>query len=89
MDLSEIRKELDVVDKEIIDLYFRRMELCKGVAEYKIANNMPVLDAVRERQKLDTVRGFAEKEFDKDSLEELFELLMKRSRMLQQNIIDK
>lgn len=89
MDLSDIRVELDKVDSEIIELYLKRMELCGHVAQYKIENNMPVLDAVRERQKIDKVRSQVSDEFDKDSVEELFELLMKRSRMLQEEIIKK
>ena len=88
MELSEIRKELDVIDKKIIDLYFTRMDLCKKVAEYKIANNMPVLDGVREKQKLDNVSSNAESEFDKESLREIFQLLMDRSKMLQTDMMN-
>ena len=37
MDLQEIRKELDVIDRQIVDLYEKRMKLCGDVAEYKIS----------------------------------------------------
>ena len=32
-DLQESRKEIDSIDSEIVSLFERRMEVCKGVAE--------------------------------------------------------
>lgn len=48
MDLNEIRKEIDGIDDELTGLFLKRMELVKGVAEYKRANNMAVLHKGRE-----------------------------------------
>ncbi len=48
MDLSEIRKEIDKTDDEILSLFLKRMELCYGVAKYKKENNMPVFQGKRE-----------------------------------------
>ena len=56
MDLQEIRKELDVIDRQIVDLYEKRMKLCGDVAEYKISVGKPVYDGEREKQKLEAVR---------------------------------
>ena len=36
LDLNEIRKSIDEIDAGIVDLYEKRMSLCKDVAEYKI-----------------------------------------------------
>lgn len=49
MDRMEIRKELDSIDDQITALFTRRMELCGQMADYKIANNLPLLDRGRER----------------------------------------
>ena len=35
MDLQEIRKELDVIDRELVKLFEKRMDLSVEVAEYK------------------------------------------------------
>ena len=43
-DLSEIRKDIDVIDRQIIELYKQRMELTTEVAEYKISTGKAVLD---------------------------------------------
>ena len=48
LDLKETRGEIDRVDKQIIELFEERMELCKEVAEYKLYTRKPVLDRNRE-----------------------------------------
>ena len=45
MDLKELRQQIDEIDTKIIALYEQRMEIVKQVSIYKIANNIPVLDA--------------------------------------------
>ena len=35
-DLQECRKEIDIIDKEILRLFEKRMKVCENVAEYKI-----------------------------------------------------
>ena len=36
MDLSELRVELDSIDRKIVELYEKRMDVCSQVAAYKI-----------------------------------------------------
>lgn len=47
-DLQDIRLEINEIDKEIAKLYERRMDAVTKVAEYKMANGIPVLDQGRE-----------------------------------------
>ena len=37
MELNEIRKEIDAIDAELVELYKKRMTLAANVAEYKKA----------------------------------------------------
>lgn len=46
--LEEAREIINEVDKQMIDLYMKRMAAVKMVAEYKIENEIPVLDSIRE-----------------------------------------
>jgi len=87
VDLSVLRQELDIIDKEIVDLYQKRMEICKGVAEYKIANGKMVLDKERELQKINTLRTLAENDFNAQGIQELFEQIMSTSRKLQYQML--
>ncbi len=55
LDLREIRKSLDAIDDQIIELLSRRMRLVKDVAAYKKEHGLPVLDAGREESILSRV----------------------------------
>lgn len=54
-DLSEIRVEIDNIDRELLDLFRRRMDCAKEVAAYKQANHIPVMNAAREHEILDRI----------------------------------
>ena len=55
MDLSDYRKQIDEIDDQLVKLFEERMEVTKGVVEYKKEHGMKILDAGREREKLATV----------------------------------
>ena len=46
--LEEAREIINQVDREMIELFIRRMAAVRLVAEYKLENGMPVLDSIRE-----------------------------------------
>ena len=89
VDILECREKLDVIDKQILELFEKRMDIAKNVAEYKIKNDKPVLDTVREEQKLKATSDMVEnKEYEQGAVE-LFTQLMSMSRKLQYKMIDK
>ena len=55
MDLSEIRQEIDSIDKELVSLFCQRMNLSAQVADFKKANNLPIYVPARERAILQSV----------------------------------
>lgn len=87
LDLNKIREDIDVTDKQIVELFEKRMKLCEDVAEYKIATGKEVLDTTREKQKLEKVVGLANNDFNKKSVEELFKQIMAMSRKMQYQIL--
>ncbi len=46
MDLSLLREELDGIDKNIVALYEKRMDVCAQVAAYKIESGKRVFDKI-------------------------------------------
>ena len=48
--LDDLRSEIDNIDKQIIDLFEKRMGCAKGVAEYKKDHKASVLQSDRENQ---------------------------------------
>jgi chorismate mutase/prephenate dehydratase len=83
MDLSVLRDQIDIVDRQIVELYEKRMDIAAQVADYKIANGKKVFDREREKQKLAAVKELAHSDFNKNGVEELFSQLMSMSRKLQ------
>ena len=51
--LADLRKKIDVVDKDILALVLKRFELVDQVAEVKRANKIPVFVPGREDEILD------------------------------------
>ncbi|MBE6131983.1 MAG: chorismate mutase [Erysipelotrichaceae bacterium] len=48
MELNELRKQIDKVDKQMAELFEERMNLVKKVGQYKKEHNLPILDKERE-----------------------------------------
>ncbi len=82
-DLSEIREEIDKIDRQIVALYEARMKLTTEVAEYKISTGKPVLDKIREQEKLTKIKELVHTEENRYDAGELFEQIMALSRKRQ------
>ena len=87
MDLLDLRNQLDVIDANIVDLYEKRMDICRQVAEYKISTGKKVFDKQRETEKLAAVRAMTHNEFNAHGIQELFEQIMSMSRKLQYQLL--
>ena len=87
VDLSVLREQLDGIDKQIVELYEARMDVCAQVAEYKIETGKKVFDKVRECEKLNTVKEMTHNDFNRHGVEELFEQIMSMSRKLQYQML--
>ena len=55
MNLDELRRSIDEIDTELIRLFEKRMRVAAEIAGYKKAHQLPVLDASREKAKLQDV----------------------------------
>lgn len=86
-DLSVTREEIDKVDKQIVELIEKRMDLALQVAEYKMSTGKPIYDRQRELEKLDKLGHMASTEFNAKSVQELFLQIMSVSRRYQYRVI--
>lgn len=87
MDLLELREQIDEIDAQIVELYEKRMDISKQVAEYKINTGKKVFDKAREEEKLRKVKSLTHNEFNSCGIEELFEQIMSMSRKLQYQLL--
>jgi chorismate mutase len=52
--LNEIRKKIDILDNQILELIEDRFELVEKVAQIKKKKNLPIRDLAREEEILDS-----------------------------------
>lgn len=79
MELKDYRDKLDTIDDQLAALFRQRMETVREIADYKRANNTPVLNAGREREILYRVTGICGEELESYTTL-LYSTLMELSR---------
>lgn len=88
-ELEACRKEIDEIDKELVDLFERRMKIAVRVAEYKKKNNLPIFNEAREKQVIEKNIGILKEKSYADLTRKFFNNLMELSRSLQENLLFK
>ena len=53
MELDEARKNINKIDKQMAELFEKRMNCAQEIANYKIKHAMPIFDAARESEIID------------------------------------
>ena len=85
-ELSELRLEIDRIDREIFELFSERAKVAEGVAEYKREHGMRVFDPARERAKVAAAADAAPEDLATYA-QVLMELLMEASRSRQHALL--
>lgn len=88
MELSEARKEIDRINREILELFLKRTALAGEVAAYKEKNGLPIYHADREREILLEMAKAAPEDL-KLPVKQLFSTLMELSRAHQAKLLGK
>ena len=87
MELSDYRAQIDRIDAELLRLFAERMQTAAGIASYKKAHGLPVLDAGREREKLAQIVKTAPEALREEAVS-LYRLLFSLSRSYQHDLLD-
>lgn len=83
MDLNDMRQQIDLVDKNLIALLEKRMDLVQNVLAYKKKTGMPIFDAGREASVLERVsKEISNKDYEQVVLS-IFADMMAHSRNYQ------
>lgn len=85
-DLQSLRGEIDIIDRQIVDLFRQRMDVTRRVGEYKAAKGIPVLDQERERQVLQNKGELAGEEL-RPAVIALYQTIMSLSRRQQRDML--
>ena len=86
--LSSLRAQIDEIDEALQELFERRMALVDEIAAYKRSHGLPVLDAIREAEKLAAVEARAAAGLDSYDAA-FFRAVMELSRRRQEELLDK
>lgn len=84
-DLGDYRREIDSIDEKIAALLEERMDIVKGISGAKEAQDLPVRDPAREKEKLQRLRDHCSEDAGA-YVADVFEAIMARSRKLQQDL---
>ena len=78
--LDILREEIDKIDKELLPLFLKRMDLCSSVADYRRSVGKPVLDSEREKQVLKSKMDLLTDKSRENEVYEFFTAIMSISR---------
>lgn len=80
-DLTFFRKQLDVIDNEIVKLLSQRFVITRQVGEFKRKRNIPPLDQARENAIYEKLHQKAiEKNIDPEMLKNIWKVIMTQSK---------
>lgn len=88
-ELENLRERIDTIDKELIALFEERMNVVNDIAEYKIKNNLPILNQSREDIVISKVKSIVKNKDYTDSAIDFIQDIMEISKKFQQKIISK
>ena len=86
MELGDYRAQIDEIDHKLVELFAKRMDVAAGIAAYKKEHGLPVLDPVREREKLQKTVQSAPEAL-RDYTASLYSLLFELSRCYQNRLL--
>ena len=85
MNLTNLRNEIDKVDKELLKLFIRRMNLVTNIAEIKKENGLPIFNKERETEIIKRIS--AETPKFNDEAAEFFQNIMDISKKIQAKLM--
>ena len=84
-DLSHLREEIEAIDRELVEVLRRRMEIVIPIAEAKLASASPFRDGPREEVVFSRVGGLAEAAgLDPQRMQALYRVILEWSVARQQ-----
>lgn len=86
-ELENLRERIDTIDKELIALFEERMNVVNDIAEYKIKNNLPILNQNREDIVISKVKAIVKNNDYTDSAIDFIKDIMEISKKFQQKLI--
>lgn len=82
--LKEYRKNIDRIDKQIIELLEERFEISKKIGKYKKQNNLPIKNKKREKQIIQRrIKSLENTNLKPRFIKKILKFILKESRTIQ------
>jgi chorismate mutase len=83
-DLSDARKQIEILDQKLIELLTERMQLCKEIGVFKKENKLTILDPKREAELQELHKSWAaQNSLSPVFVTQLFELIFAHAKEVQ------
>ena len=87
-EILDMRNEIDMVDRQLVELFEKRMKLVMKIAEYKKQNDINVKDTKREEEVIQKCIEALENKNLEASVVQMMNMIMNISRQLQQELLE-
>ncbi|HEV8246421.1 MAG TPA: chorismate mutase [Polyangiaceae bacterium] len=84
-ELEALRRAIDEVDRQILELVAERVRVVLRVGDYKRKRSLPIYDPERERAMIERLIQAAPQPLDAETVRRIFERLIDESRRLEQH----
>ncbi|MFB6360999.1 MAG: chorismate mutase [Halobacteriales archaeon] len=86
MSLEELRREIETIDHELVELIARRTYVAETIAEVKAERELPTEDEAQEQRVLERAARNAERfRVDADIVRDVFRLLIELNKVEQRD----
>ena len=86
-DIQTLREQLDQIDRKMMGLLAERMDVARQIGRWKMERGLPVLDAAREEQVLESRAAMVSDPEMQERVKTLFRDIMAMSRAEQEKIL--
>ena len=87
-DLNKLREQINIIDKEMLDLFEKRMNFSKSIAKYKKENNLPIFNKERENEVINNNKELLENKEYSIYYEKFIKSLMDISKEYQEKTME-
>lgn len=88
MNFEKQRKEIDIIDQKMAELFEERMKVVEEIAKIKKENGLPIHDPIREDEIIKKNKEYISDEKYKVYYHDYMEMLMEISKVFQEEILD-
>ncbi|MBD3226483.1 MAG: chorismate mutase [Caldithrix sp.] len=82
--INQLRREIDTIDEQILDLINRRIEKARGIGQVKKANGLPVFVPEREEFIFNRLKELNKGPINNNALAAIFQCIIEETRRFEE-----